>query len=133
MLFRYDFGEKLDLTKFIKQATHYIGTMRELAYDLYLSDYKMRVEVVTPDNSNSHTVTIFFYEIGRDPDGELVGEKIIIPLIDTRFKELRDIKDVFKIDNYKAHFDSNSAQFTVEKICKILKILYKINNLKVFL
>jgi len=93
----------------------------------------MRVEIARPDDSNGHMVTVYFYEIKRDSDGEITNEKIIIPLIDTRFKELRDIQDVFVIDHYKAHFDSNSAAMTIEKICKLLKVIHKINNLKAFL
>jgi hypothetical protein len=133
MEFRYDFGDKLDLSLFKKQGAYYIGIRREVTYNLYLPGYKMRVEIARPDDSNGHMVTVYFYEIKRDSDGEITNEKIIIPLIDTRFKELRDIQDVFVIDHYKAHFDSNSAAMTIEKICKLLKVIHKINNLKAFL
>lgn len=106
--------------------------MREVTYDLYTSHYKMRVEIVRPDKSTTHLVTIFIFELERDKDNELVSEVIVIPLIDMRFKEFQEIKDTFQIDNYKAHFDSNSVEMTVDKICRILKIIHKINNLKAF-
>jgi hypothetical protein len=133
MLFRYDFGEKLDLSRFKKQAPHYISNMREVTYNLFMPDYKMVVEVATPDNSTGHIVSLSLFEIKRDGEGEITEEKVIVPLIDTRFREIQSIKDIFKIDHYKAHFDSNNAIDTVEKICKLLKLIHKINNLKVFL
>jgi len=133
MLYRYDFGEKLDLSRFKKQAPHYINSMREVTYDLFMPDYKMSVEISTPDNSTGHIVSLSLYDLDRDDDGDIIRERVIIPLIDTRFREIQPIKDIFKIDHYKAHFDSNSSVDTVEKIAKLLKLLHKINNLKVFL
>lgn len=133
MLFRYDFGEKLDLTKFHKQAMHYIGTMRELTYELVLPDYKIHVEIVTLDNSNCHAVSLQFSDIFRDSDKEITGDKIVIPLIDTRFKESKIIQELFTIDNYKAYFDSNSTLDTVDKLSKVIKLVHKINHLKCFL
>ena len=133
MLFRYDFAEKLDLSRFKKQASHYISTMREVTYNLFMPDYKMVVEIATPDNSTGHTISLTLYEIEKDKDGDIINERVIIPLIDTRFREISYIKDIFKIDHYKAHFDSNSSTDTVEKICKLLKLIHKINNLKCFL
>jgi hypothetical protein len=133
MLFRYDFGKKLDLSRFKKQAPHYILNMREVTYDLFMPDYKMIVEIATPDNCTGHTGSLSLYDIIRDDDGDIVSEHVIVPLIDTRFREIQSIKDIFKIDHYKAHFDSNNATDTVEKICNLLKLIHKINNLKVFL
>lgn len=133
MLYRYDFSEKLDLSRFKKQAPHYISNMREVTYDLFMPDYKMVVEVATPDGCVGHTVSLSIYDIDRDEDGDIIRERVIVPLIDTRFREIQPIKDIFKIDHYKAHFDSNSSVDTVEKITKLLKLLHKINNLKVFL
>ena len=134
MEFRYDFlGDKLDLSKFSKQAAYYIGYDRRTVFNLYLPNYKMRVEAARLADSNAHLVTIYFYELKRDEGGEITSEKVIVPMIDLRFKELRDIKELWKIDHYKAHFDSNNTASSVEKINKILKIIFKINNLKAFL
>ncbi len=134
MNFRYDFvGDKLDLTRYTKQATAYIGAMREVSYDIYFEHYKLHVEIARLAHSNAHTATIYFYEVTRDESGE-IGEKVIItPLSDTRFKECQAIKDLWKNDHYKAYFDSNNAAATVEKINKVIKLIYKIENLKAFL
>lgn len=134
MNFRYDFvGDKLDLTRYTKQATAYIGAMREVDYTIYFKHYKMRVEIARCADSTNHTVTLYFFEIKRDENGEITDEKVIIPLIDTRFKESQCIKDLWRIDHYKAHFDSASAAATVEKTNKVIKLIYKIENLKAFL
>jgi len=134
MQFRYDFvGDKLDLSRYTKQAVAYIGAMREVDYSIYFKHYKMRVEIARLANSSEHAVTVYFFEITRDDAGEITGEKVIIPLIDTRFRESNIIKDLWKIDHYKAHFDSSSSAITVERINQVIKLIYKIENLKAFL
>lgn len=133
MLFTYDFAEKIDLSRFKKQAPHYIANMREVTYNLFLKDYKMVVEVATPDNCRGHIASLHLFQVKRDKEGEIIDETVIVPLLDTRFKELKCFQEIYKIDSYKAHFDSNSAAETINKICTLLKIINKINNLKVFL
>lgn len=133
MQFRYNFGEKLDVSRFKKQAPHYISLAKPVEYDLYLPHYRLRVEVNTPEDSNGHDVLLSFSEITRDGDGEIIREHIISPANDSRFKEFREIKNIFTVSDYKAAFNSNSSVDTVDKICSIIKILSKINNLTVFL
>jgi hypothetical protein len=134
MRYRYDFvGDKLDLPKFQKQAAYYIGHMREVNYEIFLKNYKLLVEIATPDNCTGHIVTLSMHDLKRDSDGDISSEKVIIPLIDTRFKESKIIKEFFVIDNYKAHFESNNVSLTVDKISQLIKLLFKINSLKAFL
>jgi hypothetical protein len=134
MNFRYEFvADKLDLSRYTKQATAYIGAMREVDYTIYFKHYKMKVEIARLANSSCHTVTLYFFEIFRDELGELKREQVIIPLTDTRFKESQCIKDLWRLDHYKAHFDSSSAADTVAKTNKVIKLIYKIENLKAFL
>lgn len=133
MLYRYDIDDKLDLSKFKKQAPVYIGKMRELTYEFFLKDYKMVAEIATPDGYSAHTVSLYFFDIKKDKDGDVVSEKVVIPLIDTRFKEMQFIKDLFTIDNYKAYFDSNSVEKTTNTLSMLLRLIHKINNLKAFL
>jgi hypothetical protein len=133
MEFRYDFYEKLDLTKFKKQGAHYIGSMRELTYNFFLPEFKVVAEIITPDNSSGHLVTVYFFELVRAKDRTIEAEKAVIPLIDTRFKEIKDIQSLFKIDHYKANFDSNNAKDTVDKLCNLVRLVFKINSLKAFL
>jgi hypothetical protein len=134
MNFRYDFvGDKLDLTRYTKQAIAYIGAMREVDYTIYFKHYKMRVEIARLADSTAHAATVYFFELRRDDAGEIINEKVIIPATDTRFKESQSIKDLWGTDHYKAHFDSSSSAATVEKINKVIKLIYKIENLKAFI
>lgn len=133
MEFRYDFGEKLDLTRFKKQAPYYIGQMRELTYNCYLADYKVVAEISTPDGSTTHRVSYYFMELTRNPDGTIQDQRAVLPRSDTRFREIKVIQSIFPIDGYKAYFDSNSAQNTVDKLCDLITLVHKINHLKAFI
>lgn len=132
MLFRLDFKEKLDLSNFRKHAAHYIGKMRELTYHLVLPNYKILIEIASPDDQ-AHLVTLSFFDIKRDQDGEMLSEHVIIPLVDTRFRETKIIKDIFPVDHYRATFSSTNKIVTVERICQLTKLVHKINHLKAFL
>jgi len=133
MLIRYDFGDKLDLSRFEKQVPQYIGTMREITYHIVLPHYMVNVEIVGVDDSPSHMSTIWLSEVWRDEDGEIKDTKIIVPYLDSRFKEIDFIKDKFQIDNYKAYIYSNSVQATTNMLCRIVKLVHKINGLTAFL
>lgn len=136
MEFRYDFASKtraLDLTRFKRQAPQHINSIAKLNFLFLLNEFKVVAEVETPLGMTGHTTTIYFFEVIRDKDFDITSEKAVIPLLDTRFKELADIQKIFTIDHYKAHFDSFDAQETVNKLCNLLRILNKINHLKVFL
>jgi hypothetical protein len=133
MQIRIDIKEKLDLSKFRKQATHYLGQMRELSYHFYLPNYRVLVESVSLDDTTAHLVTLWIEEIKRDTDYEILTGKAVIPIIDTRFKESKIIQELFPNDHYKSSFQSNNTSDTVNKICQVVKLVYKINNLKAFL
>ncbi|CAM6004246.1 unnamed protein product [Sphagnum balticum] len=136
MEFRYDFASKtraLDLTRFKRQAPNHIKTIAKLNFLFLLNEFKVVAEVETPAGSHGHSVTVYFFEVTRDKDFDITSEKAIIPLVDTRFKELTGIKEIFTIDHYKAHFDSSNAQETVDKLCNLLRIVHKINQLLIYL
>lgn len=133
MKFRYDFAEKLDLTRFKKQAPHYISLGRESSFEIYVRDFRINVEIATPDNQNAHQVILGIEEIKRDEDGEIITAKIIYPNSDTRFKEIKDIQKIFNGADYKSYFNSNSSTMTVDNISNVIRIVHKINNLKAFI
>lgn len=134
MLFHYYFlGDKLDLTKFRKQAIHYMERLRQIQYGLFLPRYKVSVEIDGVDNSTEHMATITLADIVRDEDKNIINILTVYPLLDTRFKESKDIKSIFDINSYRGTFTSASVVHTVDKICSLIKYLYKIENLKVFL
>ena len=135
MLFPYYFlDDKLDVTKFSKPATHYIGTMREISFHLFLRHYKMTVEIARLDNSTAHIATVFFSDIKRCEEGALTHEEAIFPLLDSRFKESDIVKAIFTVmDNYRGSFTSSSSKETVDKLCNLLKFIFKVDHLKAFL
>jgi hypothetical protein len=133
MLFPYNFGEKLDLTKFRKQGSYHIGKLAELSYDLYLPFYKIKINIQT--EINTHNVDIVLYDIKRDEDGEVIETKMILPLKDVRFKEDKNIQTLFaiSINDSVGYFSSNSVGDTINKICQFIKYCHKINGMKAFL
>lgn len=135
MLFSIRIGEKLDLVKFAKQANHYIATMDEIIYNIYLPDYKIVAEIVAGANgSTQHLLTMWIAELLRDQDKEIERESIIVPFVDTRFKESKIIQSLFTgVHGYRAIVQSSSVAETVENICLIIKMVHKINHLKAFL
>lgn len=134
MLFTYIFNERLDLAGFRKQAAHYMGKMNEINYHLYLPHYKIMVESAMVANSTAHIATVSLLDIKQNKDGEIVSELAIFPLFDFRFKESEDIQAIFSVkDNYRGSFTSNSTQDTVEKICRVMNLVHKIDKLKAFL
>jgi hypothetical protein len=133
MLFPIHIGEKLDLSKFRRHALHYIANMQEITYHIYLPDFRMIVEIASPNNATGHVGSLWLEDITRDKDYEMISSKVIIPCIDTRFKKIKNIRSLFPNDHYKSSIESNSVADTVENICQIIKLISKINKLKVFL
>jgi len=133
VLFRYDFGEKLDTTKFNVQAQHYIGQIHQIDYRLVLPNYKLKIDISTPELQTQHLISVSLYSLTRDEDGEIKNEEIIYPLRDTRFKDFNIIKEIWTTSDTLGGWISNSTAETVNKIIKLLTIVHKINNLRVFL
>lgn len=133
MHFRFDFGEQLDFSRFKRQAPHYISLAKPLDYDFYLPHYKMSANIRASENTSGHIVYIRFWEIFKDADGEMDSQRLILPRNDTRFQEISQIKNLFELNSHEAEFESFNSINTVEQICFLIKILFKINNLKVFI
>jgi hypothetical protein len=140
MLFTYVFGEKLDLSKFRKQATHYISTIPDVTYHLYLPIYKIHLEVSTPHTHNGHLITISIFELTRNEKKEIIRSELIHPLVNSCFQDIKAIQDIWMpapgtnyVPGSRAAFASNSVAESVEKICTVLKIVHKIDHLKAFL
>lgn len=133
MQIRYDFGEKLDVTKFVKQAKHYIAQMPSIQYYFVLPHYKMVVQIDRQENVTSHLITVTFSKIWRDQDGEINSSELIYPAQDIRFKDLKIIQELWLSSaDYSAKWSSNSVAHTVDKMVLLLKLIHKINNLQVF-
>jgi hypothetical protein len=134
---RYDFNEHLDLRIMRKQLNHYIGKMPELKYQVYLKDFRIEIEIIqNVDDATStyHEVRITMFDMVRKSD-LINANYLIVPTTDMRFNELTLIKSMydFKFNSPHAHFKSNNASETVDKLCNLIKLVHKINSLKAFL
>lgn len=96
MLFRYDFGKILDVSKFRAQAPHYITQMRQVDYHLFLQNYKIVVNISTPDDSTAHMISVSIFDIKRDENGEIISVEQLFPSNDLRFKEFKLVKEIWK-------------------------------------
>jgi hypothetical protein len=132
MNFRYDFGEKLDLSKFKKQALFYISTQTEVVYSLIVSNFRINVTITTPENGNVHQVLISADEQTRDSNGGITCSKVLQLANDIRFKNNKYVIELFQLNEYSAVFKSNCVQTTVDMLCDLVKLFHKINSLKVF-
>lgn len=136
MIFRYDFGSKLNLLRFKAQSQHYISKYPEITYCLFFYNYKLVANIKQSEeelDQLQYLTTISIFDIQRDSDGEIATSNVVIPLTDVRFKELKEIVDIFPTDRDKGFFKSVGADNTSDAICRVITILYKINKLKAFL
>lgn len=131
MIFRYNFGSKIDLSKFKKQADHYIRTIPSINYHLFVSSYKLVVDINKEDFGFSCKTVLF--DIKRDSEGEVSDSSVIIPLNDVRFKDLRQIVSVYDDLNHIGHFSASNPEDVSQSMCNLVKLLYKLNALSAFL
>lgn len=135
MLFSYYFtGDKIDVAKFRKQAAKYIVDMQEVSFHIFLPHYKMVLETATMPNSTAHILTAQISDLRRRKDGTIEREEAIFPLLDNRFKENEEIKKIFTVlDNYRGSVSSKDVNETIDRLCRIIKLLYKLDHLKAFI
>lgn len=135
MLIRYDFYSKLDLSRFQKQALHYIANMSkmkmsDMTYHLVINDYKI-VSDIRKTNSD-YLVALQIFDLKRDGDKDIIESKPVMPMNDPRFNEMKDFKEIFSIDHTTGDFTTDKVEVIIEKLCKMLKMLNKLNAMKAF-
>jgi len=134
MKFRIDIqDDKVDLSKFKKAAKVYMSQMPRLGFDIFLKDYKIDVRITQVEGHNQQLVDIRLWDIKRKDDGEIESFNVITPLRDTRFQELKLVKELFEPDKPGATFESTSSEQTANKLELFIRTIFKINNLKAFL
>jgi|WetSurMetagenome_2_1015567.scaffolds.fasta_scaffold909084_1 hypothetical protein len=135
MQFRYDFvGDKLDLSRMIKQINRHLIQYDELNYDFYVLGYKIQVNINrTADISTTYIVSFTLSELKRDQDGDIFSCNEISVTEDLRFNELSGLIKYYQPLATSGYFESNSITEIINILSGIIKIIYKINNLKVFL
>lgn len=135
MYLRYDFGEKLDLSKFKKQASYYSKNLDRVTYQLFLQDYKITVEMHKLEGClTTRSVNIAIYDIERDKDGEVMCVSALFPITDSRFKEIKIIQEIWESNTGAlAYFNIDTSTDIIQNICDLIKIVHKINKLKAFI
>ena len=131
MIFRYDFGRKLDLTKFKKQSVHYITYMNKVSYHIFIKNYKLVAEINKSEN-NELVTSFYIYNVNRDADGDISDASVIFPLASPIFKEVLEISNMYSTYEDKGLFICNSPDQVSNKICRVATILFKINELIAF-
>jgi hypothetical protein len=135
MQFRYDFvGDKLDLSRFKKQVTQNLIRYEEkLEYYFYVLGYKIQAYVARDDGSTNYIIDFAILELQRDCDGEVKSYSAIQVPNDLRFKEFPDLIKHYTSSAPQGYIVSNSVDEIVDTLSTLIKIIYKINNLKAFL
>lgn len=135
MNFRYDFGQKIDLTKFRKQALHYIKASSENSWEFYISDYRICFTSVRIANE-SYTFQLEIQELKRDGDGNISDRINVRPMTNTKFMDAQCFHVFFDPNNkyqITSSIDSSDVEFIVDSLITAIKYLFKIEKLKVFL
>jgi hypothetical protein len=130
MIFTFNFGATLDFAQFRAQATRYLSVFKEITYHLNLFNYKLVCCTTKQDfkyETNFHIV-----QIERDIDGAIVNGNILVPLSDSKFKDLKEISSNFSPDSYMGTSEQLNIEQVVNFYCKLLKFLNKIDTLSVF-
>lgn len=136
MQFRYDFmGDKLDLSRFKKQITQNLVLYPKITYSFYVLGYKIQANINTVDFSTNYIADVDFVinELQRDRDGEVHSFYAVKITEDLRFKEFPDLIKYYTPGALHGSFDSNSVDEITDILSGLIKIIYKINNLKAFL
>lgn len=133
MFARYDFGEKLDLSKFRKQVTFYVGKYSHTEYNIFTKDFKI-LFTTEPAEDGSILARISTSSIVRDADGEMILLEHFRMSEDSRFESFKEALALFN-KNYHRHlasFNSKSPKDIVDKVCGLIKIFHKVNSLIAF-
>ena len=131
---RFDFNDKIDYNKLKSQNVHHTKINVQLNTTVYLPNYRIIFMGTHPmDGSNSYTLSISFQDIRKDQNAVLIKADNIFPMNDSRFKEMKLIKELFLEHTHTAiYYSANLAEIT-NTIVELVKILHKIDHLKAFL
>jgi len=132
MLIRYDFSKEPDLAALKKQMLHYIPLIKDITYHFLLKDYRI-VTHIAENSESRYSVALYINDIVRDAEGEIIKHNEIIPLSDIRFKDIHRISDMFCLDLHEAEFTVDAVEPSVDVLIGVIKIVSRINRLKVFL
>lgn len=135
MKFRYDFGQKIDLTKFRKQALHYIKAHSENKWEFHISIYRVFFASVHRGNK-MYRFELELQEFEKDNNGDISKCINVRPGLDTKFNEVKCFHVFYDPNNkYQIVGSTNSLdiELIIDSLIYILKYISKVENLKAFL
>lgn len=134
MQFRYDFvGDKLDLSRLKKQINRHLIQHDVIEYSFYVLGYKIQANIYLVEGTTKHIIKFIVAELQRDDDGEVLSYAAIRVTEDLRFKEFPDLIKYYSTLSSIGELESNSIDEISNILSTLIKIIYKINNLKAFL
>ena len=146
MQFRYDIGEKLDLSQFKKQVERHIRTNSDNLFEFYMRDFIVEIRSFycdIPVISMSYKregvefeggirVTVRIFDIKR-VNSEIIDKKEIRVLYDERFNIFPQIQAMFHQDELATSIVKvEDIHKILDSIHMLLTILYKLGKLKAF-
>lgn len=135
MKFRYDFGQKIDLTRFRKQSLHYIKAHSENNWEFYISSYRVFFTSQHYGN-NVYQFGLELQELKKDEDGNISESINVRPMQNTKFKEAKCFLIFYDPSNkYEvvSSIVSPDIEYIIDSLIDLLKYISKIENLKAFL
>lgn len=140
MNLRFDFGDKLDIVVFKKSITHSFSDRNnnDIEYLLYIKNFILNLNISCGDGKFKH-LSISICEIEKDEFANSIKVISIDPIKDNRFKDIKLIIDLFcfTVPMYGACVAQKQIlydpKYYVADVCDLIKLLFNINNLALFI
>jgi hypothetical protein len=141
MIFRYDFSQKIDLSRFRKQIIHYSGKIVPLEFVVFTKNYQFNIKISDKiandiDGYCRYRASILVYSVSRYADGTILELNPFIILNDQKLSLVPKIIDIcgkVATQNPYEIVIIDSKEVIADDICTLILMLYKINDLKVFI
>lgn len=133
MEFRYDFGKKLDLSRFRKQLLSSLKAERRIDFRIYTNQYQLYLQQAHTEKRKTYIMHADLYELVRDSDGEIFTSNRIFPESNPKLKGFSIMQKVFSVEGYGGIFIIEDPEITVKEIIELIKVLHKWEDLKAFL
>jgi hypothetical protein len=142
MQFRYDIGDKLDLSRFISHAERYIKIDSSNLFDFYMHDFRVAIRVsdyqIASINSKGFfylpgsCVAVRIYDLKKS--GSDIEMHQILVGSDDRFKHFPEIRAMFFKDAQATSIvPIEDSSKIVESACILVTAVHRLGKLKVFL
>lgn len=129
---RYDFlGDKIDVSRFQKHLKHYVSHRYfDIGYDIYFENYKLNIFIDTYASRVFFSLEKLIKNINKD----IINVELISVPDDVILHNCNDINKFYDLnkDHRSAEFNEPDADKLVDNLVNIVKTIFKIDNLKLF-